>query len=284
MFIPLTIHKYFALTLLAVTASLATTVALATEPTLNDVMQLELPETLVDAVPQSDSFTSSVQLVAEQEYEGGPPMVGIADPWEGFNRSIYSFNLKADKYVLKPVATAYNNITPEPVKHGVRNFFSNLKSPVILVNELLQGRPMNSAETLGRFAVNTTVGVVGIFDPASAIGLVRRNEDFGQTLGVWGWENSNYVVLPLLGPRTMRDVVGFVGDMPLSPLGYADGGTSAALQSLEIADKRVQMMPMDDLRDSAIDEYAMVRDAWSQSRNQDIKDNMQPSNQQEINK
>jgi phospholipid-binding lipoprotein MlaA len=139
------------------------------------------------------------------------------------------------------------------------------------VNELLQGHPMNSAETLGRFTVNTTVGVLGVFDPASAIGLERHNEDLGQTLAVWGWENSDYVVLPLLGPQTFRDVIGFVGDMPLSPTSYVDGGTSAALQTVEITDMRVQMMPLDEIRASAIDEYAMMRDAWSQGRIQEIK-------------
>lgn len=146
---------------------------------------------------------------------------------------------------------------------------------MILVNELLQGRPLESAETLGRFAVNTTVGIVGVFDPASSIGLTRSSEDFGQTLAVWGWENSNYVVLPLLGPHTMRDVVGFIGDMPLSPTSYVDGGASAGLQSLEITDMRVQMMPLDGIRASAIDEYAMMRDAWSQGRDQEIREGAQ---------
>jgi phospholipid-binding lipoprotein MlaA len=264
--------------IVALSISLAAGSALAAEPVFelapDDAMQIELPTTLINAVPTNDSFTSSVQPTSEQEDD--PAMTAIDDPWEGFNRSIYSFNLKADKYVLKPVATTYDKITPEPVKHGVRNFFSNLKSPTVSINELLQGRPMDSTKTLGRFAVNTTAGVLGLFDPASSLGLERRNEDFGQTLAVWGWDNSNYLVLPLLGPNSMRDFVGFIGDSPINPMNYADGGTSAALQTVEITDMRTQFFPLDDMRANAIDEYMMIRDAWAQSRNKDIEEGTQP--------
>ena len=254
--------------------TLVTPFVLAEEPSPDNALQIELPETLVDAVPTSDSFISSVQPTFDHNEEG-PTIVAINDPWEGYNRNIYNFNLKADKYVLRPVAVAYDTVTPKPVQYAVRNFFSNLKSPVIMVNELLQGRPMDSAETLGRFAVNTTVGIVGIFDPASAIGLEPRNEDFGQTLALWGWENSDYVVLPLLGPNTIRDFVGFIGGIPLSPTIYMDGGAATGMQSLEITDMRVQLMAMDEVRASAIDEYAMMRDAWSQRRRHQIQEGLQ---------
>jgi len=262
--------------LVALSLVLVAPAALAAEPAPDNTMQIELPRTFVDAVPTSDSFIVSTQATSEQEDEE-PPMVAIDDPWEGFNRSIYSFNLKADKYVLKPVAVAYDKVTPEPIQRGVRSFFSNLQSPVTLVNELLQGRPLDSAQTFGRFAVNTTVGVVGIFDPATSIGLERRNEDFGQTLAVWGWENSNYVVLPLLGPRTLRDATGFVVDTPISPLSQVNSDAVAlGLKSLEIADKRKQQFAYDDLRASALDEYALVRGVWAQKRNEQIQEGVQP--------
>jgi phospholipid-binding lipoprotein MlaA len=274
-------HPYFALALLAVTASIETPVALAAEPAPDDVIQLEFQETLVDAVPTSNSITVSKQTTPEQEDENGPPMVAIDDPWEGFNRSIYSFNLKADKYVLKPVASAYDIITPEPVQRGVRSFFSNLQSPVILVKELLQGRPMDSAETLGRLAVNTTVGIVWIFDPATSIGLETHKEDFGQTFAVWGWESSNYVVLPFLGPRTLRDTAGFVLGNSMSPLNQVGSDAVAlGLKSLEITDMRKQQFAYDELRASALEEYALVRGVWAQKRSEQIQEGDQPQKEQ----
>jgi phospholipid-binding lipoprotein MlaA len=256
--------------LVALALTFTSSIAMAAEHAPDSVMQIELPQTLVDAVPANDDFTA---ISLQEENDAGSPITKIDDPWESVNRSIYGFNMKADKYVLKPIATAYDKVTPEPVQQGVRNFFSNLKSPATLVNELLQGRPMDSAETLGRFAVNTTVGVVGIFDPASSIGLARRNEDFGQTFAVWGWENSNYVVLPLLGPRTLRDTAGFVGDSAISPLSQVGSdGVVIGLKSLEITDKRKQMLPLDDVRANAIDEYVMMRDAWAQGRQHEIRE------------
>lgn len=261
--------------IVALSIALAANSAFADEPVLDKTMDIDIEKIAVDAAPADDSFTSSVQPVSKDEAEESTAII-VEDPWEGFNRSIYSFNLKADKYVLKPVASTYDKITPEPVKHGVRNFFSNLKSPTVLINELLQGRPVDSTKTLGRFAVNTTVGILGVFDPASSLGLERRNEDFGQTLAVWGWENSNYLVLPLIGPNSMRDFIGFIGDTPTNPMNYADGGANAALQSMEITDMRAQFLPMDDMRTNAIDEYVMMRDAWAQSRSKEIIEGAEP--------
>lgn len=254
---------------LLLTLSIPTANATATEEAVN-LGKIELEKIDVDAQTDAVDMATPAQEVAE-----GPADLPVNDPWESYNRSIYSFNKKADKYVLRPIAVAYDTVTPEPVQQGVRNFFSNWKSPTTLINELLQGRPLDSAKTLGRFSVNTTVGILGIFDPASAIGLARSSEDFGQTLAVWGWENSNYVVMPLLGPLTMRDVVGFIGDTPTNPMNYADGGTNAALQSVEITDMRKQMLPMDALMASAIDEYAMMRDAWSAGRAKEIQEGTQ---------
>ncbi len=249
------------------------------ETATDDTLEIKVPATVIDAKSPNETASATNKNTPMQEEDDELPTVAVDDPWEGYNRSIFSFNKKADKYVIRPIAVAYDKITPEPVQQGVRNFFSNLRAPTTLINELLQGRPMDSTKTLGRFSVNTTVGLIGIFDPASHIGLERRNEDFGQTLAVWGWENSNYVVMPLLGPLTMRDVVGFIGDTPTNPMNYADGGGIAALQSVEITDMRAQMLPMDDLMVSAIDDYAMMRDAWSAGRAKEIREGTEPQTQ-----
>lgn len=135
------------------------------------------------------------------------------DPWEGFNRRMYYFNAKADHYVLLPVVNGYKAITPDILESGISNFFSNLGEIPVFINSLLQAKPGVAAETFSRFAVNTTVGVFGLFDVATAIGLHEQNEDFGQTLGVWGIGSGPYLVLPLLGPSSLRDATGSAIDM-----------------------------------------------------------------------
>lgn len=194
------------------------------------------------------------------------------DPWEGFNRQMHGFNTAADNLVLRPLAVGYKKIAPEPVQAGVSRFFANLSMPATVVNQALQGRPGDAATSLGRFVVNTTVGIVGLFDPASHFGLAQRDgEDFGQTLATWGWRDSRYLVLPLLGPRTVRDALGMVGDRPLSPVGQIqDSGVASGLQALEIVDVRTRLLPVDQFRRDALDDYVFVRDAWTQRRSRQI--------------
>ncbi len=198
--------------------------------------------------------------------------VPVLDPWEGFNRSIHSFNNAADSLVLRPLAVGYDKAVPDAVKAGVSRFFSNLGMPVTVANQALQGRPAHAVQSLGRFAANSTIGIAGVFDPASHLGLPKRHdEDFGQTLATWGWRDSRYLVVPLFGPRTVRDLVAMLGDQPLSPLGQIESSsTVAALQMMEIVDGRVQMLPLDKFRRDAMDDYLLVRDAWSQQRNHQI--------------
>jgi phospholipid-binding lipoprotein MlaA len=209
----------------------------------------------------------------EEELESADAEVVVRDPWQGFNRRMHGFNNAADKFVLRPLAVGYKKITPEPVQAGVSRFFGNLSMPVTAVNQALQGRPGDAGRSLGRFAVNTTVGIVGVFDPASHMGLPKGgDEDFGQTLATWGWRDSRYLVLPLLGPRTVRDALGIVGDTPLSPIGQVhDSGVASGLQLMEIVDVRTQMLPIDKFRRDAFDDYSFVRDAWAQRRNQQIQ-------------
>ena len=148
--------------------------------------------------------------------DDGAPVRPAYDPWEPLNRRIHAFNNVVDRAVAKPLASAYVAVVPQPMRLGVTNFFDNLSSPRTFVNQLLQGRPRHAFQTLGRFVVNSTLGIGGIFDPASDLKMKRRSEDFGQTLGIWGWRSSRYVELPLFGPRTLRDALGLAGDAPLS--------------------------------------------------------------------
>jgi phospholipid-binding lipoprotein MlaA len=193
------------------------------------------------------------------------------DPWEPLNRRVHRFNNTVDKYVASPLAHAYVEVVPRPVRLGVRNFFSNLGQPVNALNSLLQGKPGEAGQAIARFLLNTTLGIGGIFDPASDANLARSGEDFGQTLGKWGWRQSRYVELPLFGPRTVRDVFGLVGDAPLSPLRQVEEDTVRVFaQGLQLVDVRTQLFAVDSMREGVVDDYALVRDAWLQRRNYQI--------------
>ena len=137
------------------------------------------------------------------------------DPYEDFNRSMYAFNDGLDRAVLEPVAKGYRAVTNEPIRGGVTNFVNNLGEPITFANEVLQGKVGNAAGTVGRFVINTTIGIVGIFDPAGAIGIQRTDEDFGQTLGVWGVQPGHYLVLPLIGSTSPRDLFGLGADFAI---------------------------------------------------------------------
>jgi phospholipid-binding lipoprotein MlaA len=202
-----------------------------------------------------------------------PPaqLPAVYDPWEPLNRRVHAFNNVVDRRIATPLAKAYVAVVPRPVRLGVGNFFNNLGQPISAVNALLQGRPKRAAQALGRFALNSTLGIGGIFDPATDAHLPNHGEDFGQTLGVWGWERSRYVELPLFGPRTVRDVFGLVGDAPLAPLRQLNDDPSRIfLQGLQLVDVRTQLFAVDSMREGATDEYALFRDAWLQRRRYQI--------------
>lgn len=205
---------------------------------------------------------------------GGNPAASY-DPWEGFNRKVHHFNIVVDSNIARPLASGYVKVVPQFARTGISNFFNNLRAPLTITNQLLQGRPDDAWDSLGRFLMNTTLGIGGLFDPASKAMVPRRSEDFGQTLGVWGWRPSRYVELPFFGPRTVRDVFGLAGDLPLSPMRTIDDNTvRLGLQGLQLVDTRAQLMALDDIRDSAVDEYALTRDAWLQRRNYQIERDM----------
>lgn len=169
--------------------------------------------------------------------------LAIYDPWEGMNRRIYHFNAAADRYLLLPMVRVYRAVLPHPVRTGVAHFLDNMGEITTFWNAVLQAKPETAGVTLARFAINTTAGIGGLFDPATAVGLRRRNEDFGQTLGMWGFESGPYLVLPFFGPSNLRDGLGLSGDLAaeyaLDPLAFEDHhARRAAYWTLYAIDKR----------------------------------------------
>ncbi|CAB3897244.1 MULTISPECIES: VacJ family lipoprotein [Achromobacter] len=195
------------------------------------------------------------------------------DPWEGFNRGVYKFNDTVDRAVFKPVAQAYTYVTPQPVRSCVHNIFSNVGDLWSGTNSFLQGRGHDFVNTLGRFLFNTTMGVGGCFDVASANGARKIPNDFGTTLGVWGLGQGPYLVLPFFGSSSVRDGVGLIGDWQGRQYGYM--GVSAidnvplrnSLWGLEVVDTRASLLSATDTIDRvALDPYSFIRDAYLQRR------------------
>lgn len=201
------------------------------------------------------------------------------DPFETFNRRMYKFNSTLDKYVLKPVARGYDKIAPEFVRRGVGNFFRNLFEPTIIINGALQGKWRQSASDTARFVVNTTVGLLGLIDVASPIGLPRHEEDFGQTLGVWGAQEGPYLVLPFFGSRTVRDSFGLVADWYSDPLTYVrDSDIRWGTRSFGVVEYRAQLLGASSVLEQAAgdDEYLFVREAYRQRRRNLVYDGNVP--------
>ncbi len=201
------------------------------------------------------------------------------DPLEGFNRAMYSFNDKFDRYLLKPVAKGYRAITPKPVRKSISNFFGNLHDPGIMLNNLLQGKPGQAASDLGRFLVNSTVGIAGLFDVATRMGMQKHNEDFGQTLAVWGVGDGPYLVLPFFGPSNFRDGPSLIVDWETYPPNHMkDSGTRDKMFVIEMIDKRAQLLDASDILEQAAgqDPYIFVREAYRQSRRNQIYDGNPP--------
>ena len=206
------------------------------------------------------------------------PSANPKDPWESMNRSVASFNDKVDDNVLKPVATGYRNVVPDLIQTGVRNVFNNLADMWSTVNNLLQLKPLNTAESLGRVVVNTVFGIYGIFDVATYIKLERHPEDFGQTLGYWGVPNGPYLVLPLFGPSTLRDGASLPVDFAVSPTQYiSDIPTRNQVFALRLVSKRAELLKSGNmLEEASIDKYSFTRDAYLQYRRSQIYDGNPP--------
>ena len=191
------------------------------------------------------------------------------DPYEGFNRSSYEITDAVDKAVLRPVAVTYQEWTPRPIRNSFSRFFGNLAEPLTIINDLLQFKLVQGASDTGRFLVNSSIGILGLFDPASDLGLTKHNEDFGQTFAYWGYENSSFLFIPLLGPSTVRDGLGTVTGFALQtdPVSHiSDTVPRVSTQVVRTVDLRGKLIAQESLLEGAIDPYLLLRDAWLQQR------------------
>lgn len=192
----------------------------------------------------------------------------LQDPWEGVNRKVFAFNDQVDRAVLKPAAQAYETVVPTPVRDAVGNFFSNLGDAWSAVNWMLQGEFHRATEQGARFAWNSTLGVAGLFDVSRHFGLDRRSQDFGQTLGSWGMGLGPYVVLPLFGPSSLRDVAALpVNRLASSNLVISDSGSRVAAAALELVSLRASLLSAERVVEGImLDRYTFFRDAYLQRR------------------
>ncbi len=198
------------------------------------------------------------------------------DPWEGFNRKMFAFHNVFDENLLVPLAKVYRATTHKKQRKGIRNFLDNLKTPVILANDLLQGEFDRAGDTLGRFAINTTVGFGGMGDPAERIGIAQHSEDFGQTLAVWGLDTGPYLFLPFFGPSTLRDGFGAAVDTGLDPSFYYRSDAMATAKYVRagataLAIREPLIEPLDDIKENSLDYYASFRSFYLQSRKREIQ-------------
>ena len=200
------------------------------------------------------------------------------DPLEPVNRAIYTFNDGVDTMLVKPAAEIYQGVVPGLVRTGVSNVFSNLNDVIVALNNLLQGKFGSALSDFGRVLLNTTAGLLGIFDVATPAGLEKHDEDFGQTLGWWGIGDGPYIVLPLLGSSNLRDTVGRVGDYKADPVTYIDPSHDRNIvQALRIINRRAELLSASRiLAVAALDEYEFVRDAYLQRRRNLIYDGNPP--------
>jgi phospholipid-binding lipoprotein MlaA len=233
------------------------------------------PVPLADATEDPAAAAAGEEAdLREPSFEEESPPVAVADPIEPVNRGIFYVNDKLYRWVFRPVAKGYKYVVPEGVRIAVRNFFSNLGTPIRAVNTLLQGKLVATGTELARFGINSTIGMAGFFDAAKQFDLSRKDEDTGQTLGVYGLGHGMYVVLPILGPSSARDAVGIVGDMFLDPLSYlptTEGAIGARAFRSE-TELSFRFEEYDELTGAAVDPYIAVRDAYLQHREKRVKE------------
>jgi len=219
--------------------------------------------------PASDPPDADFETFDEFDKEFVDAVVQVADPLQPVNRAIFVFNDRLYFWVLKPVAKGYNFILPEVARRGVRNFFSNLLTPIRFVNCALQGKGQSAATEVVRFITNTTLGVAGLWDPALDLyGIEISNEDLGQTIGAYGVGNGFYLVWPVLGPSSLRDTVGFFGDLYVNPITYIEPASLSLGVGLyrRFNDLSLRIGDYEAIKQAAVDPYVAVRDGYVQFR------------------
>lgn len=203
----------------------------------------------------------------------------LSDPIEGINRSVYAFNVAADNVILKPAAKAYRTLLPDSAERGISRFFKNLGEPLNIVNNLLQGKVDGALNSTYRFTVNSTIGLLGFLDVAKSLDVERKPEDFGQTLAAWRVKPGPYIMLPFLGPTTLRDGAGRIIDTaalyPINKITHSNSGR-LALTAVDNIDKRVSLLGIDDTLNNQLDPYLFLRDAYENSRINAIYDGTPP--------
>lgn len=204
---------------------------------------------------------------------------GVYDPYEGMNRRLYATHDVIDRNVLEPIAHGYRAVTNDPIRTGVSNFLHNLKSPVILANDVLQAEPGRAGTTIARFGINSTLGILGLFDPASGMGFERHDEDFGQTLAVWGVGSGPYFFVPVLGPTNLRDGAGRVIDMAFDPLNWSQfegdsvvRGTRGAMTGISTREALIE--EVDGVRENSLDPYVTFRSSYGLLRESAIRNGL----------
>jgi len=236
------------------------------------IVPVILISAIVGACAGPTSIANSVNAVEHSK----------SDPWEPLNRGIYTFNHGVDKATLKPVAKGYRKVLPVFVRRGVRNFFANLRTPLTIVNQALQGKGRAALSDTGRLLLNSTVGIGGLFDPATSAGLEEHNEDFGQTLATWGVPDGPFVMIPLLGPRTLRDAVTIPLNLFSHPLyHYENTSVKDKLWGLAAINVRARLLAADTLLEDSFDPYMTIRDAYQQNRQYLIYDGEPPEDYDE---
>jgi phospholipid-binding lipoprotein MlaA len=232
------------------------------------------------AAADDDLYADPEESPAEEPADSDAPS-DVNDPWEGMNRHTWAFNETLDRYALEPIATGWDFVMPKRVETCVENFFDNLQTPFHFVNDVLQGKPWDAYETFWRAIVNTTLGVGGLFDPASYYTILKSDEDFGQTLGVWGMPPGPYLVLPFLGPSNPRDTAGLAVEAGAAfPIGWYLIPTyvSAPANAVEIVNRRaLALETIREERKAAFDWYAAARNASVRYRENQVRDRAEKS-------
>ena len=189
------------------------------------------------------------------------------DPLESRNRSIYTFNENLDKAILEPSAEVYDYITPNMLQKGFNNFFYNVNYPITIINQLLQGNIEEALQDTLRFTINSSIGVFGLFDPASSMGLLQHDEDFGQTLAVWGVKEGPYLMLPFFGPKTLRSLTGDFTDVLFNPLlNINDTNLKMKVNLINILQDRSDLSTLEEELDNSFDPYQYIKDSYTQNR------------------